>query len=566
MKKIFLALALVTFIIVLTACTGTSDTKDKDDTTNPDTTNPDTTNPVISVNSEKATSFVRGGDEPDWKQYFNVADNIDGNITVTDSMITENVDMEIAGEYYVELNVKDKANNSAKERINIEVTPVFTYSNALAFFKNSEVNIAGRINSTPAGIALNGSKNSERELTSTCENNASANKGEYYYCSLFNTLTPTQSDTNEDIIYLNSQVDNIQNFISKSQEMLDGIGEILPNFNVEIETNDGKINFLKEYGRNKELYVMELKTEYTVGEVSFDFIQAIKVNFDINAQIYTASYNFKIMTGYKFLTTTTYELFAEAEYNSSYDLKRIDIYSRIPLIRTLATNIVIEDDNTIEIASYHSVIGAYDSKTLITTEGNNSYKYKWKKLIGFSAEVTFEVFNSNTKIFESEIKENGTGKSKFYYSAIDGWKQIQYRIEGGFLATDLHDTILTLNDDTTVVFTEKQYDNNEIYYITQAEKAYEYYLDENGEVVKNQLTNSITGEKLETLFLELNFTKGEDIDMFSLPTELNLTLNLNLTSMYENAAYKIRNKKFLNKFMFDDAFTIEIPFYEFSFN
>ncbi len=85
------------------------------------TTDGDTTDPVITVVSDKATEFEVGTTAPDWKEYFTVSDDVDGTITVTDSMINCTVDMTKAGSYKVTITVSDVAGNEATKTINIKV-------------------------------------------------------------------------------------------------------------------------------------------------------------------------------------------------------------------------------------------------------------------------------------------------------------------------------------------------------------------------------------------------------------------------------------------------------------
>ncbi|QUI24801.1 fibronectin type III domain-containing protein [Vallitalea pronyensis] len=76
----------------------------------------DTTPPEISFGFSNVNPFYTLGQistEPDWTGLFKVKDDLDGDITVTQAMITENVDITKAGVYPITINVSDAAGNSA---------------------------------------------------------------------------------------------------------------------------------------------------------------------------------------------------------------------------------------------------------------------------------------------------------------------------------------------------------------------------------------------------------------------------------------------------------------------
>ncbi len=81
----------------------------------------DKTSPVITVNS-LPTVIENSVVEPYWPSYFTVHDNIDGDIDVELSNITENlIDTSIAGEYSITLTVTDSSGNISEETIIISV-------------------------------------------------------------------------------------------------------------------------------------------------------------------------------------------------------------------------------------------------------------------------------------------------------------------------------------------------------------------------------------------------------------------------------------------------------------
>lgn len=73
----------------------------------------DTTKPVIESKLGDAQLYLNcDGEEPDWKAYFTASDVVDGSIEITDSMISEDVDLSIPSDAYrVKVTVVDKAGN-----------------------------------------------------------------------------------------------------------------------------------------------------------------------------------------------------------------------------------------------------------------------------------------------------------------------------------------------------------------------------------------------------------------------------------------------------------------------
>ena len=84
----------------------------------------DRTKPLITNSSSLSRTFVLGSDEPNWKEYFAINDNLDGLIIVEDNMIYENVNMFEIGLYKVQLEVSDKAGNISKSEIAINVIDI----------------------------------------------------------------------------------------------------------------------------------------------------------------------------------------------------------------------------------------------------------------------------------------------------------------------------------------------------------------------------------------------------------------------------------------------------------
>lgn len=81
----------------------------------------DNISPEIMINNDKETVFINRTEKPDFKEYFVVNDNVDGNIEITDEMIIEDVKMDIPGNYKVTLVAVDSSKNLANESLSISV-------------------------------------------------------------------------------------------------------------------------------------------------------------------------------------------------------------------------------------------------------------------------------------------------------------------------------------------------------------------------------------------------------------------------------------------------------------
>lgn len=77
--------------------------------------------PIISINPDLPTTYEIKSDDADWTKYFIINDNIDGEIEVTESMITSEVIMTKEGNYKVVLTVKDEAGNETVKELIIKV-------------------------------------------------------------------------------------------------------------------------------------------------------------------------------------------------------------------------------------------------------------------------------------------------------------------------------------------------------------------------------------------------------------------------------------------------------------
>lgn len=86
----------------------------------------DRTKPLITNTSSLTRTFVLGEDEPEWKNYFSINDNLDGRILVEDKMIKEDVNMFEIGLYKVQIEVSDKAGNISESEIAINVIDINT--------------------------------------------------------------------------------------------------------------------------------------------------------------------------------------------------------------------------------------------------------------------------------------------------------------------------------------------------------------------------------------------------------------------------------------------------------
>ncbi len=85
---------------------------------------------LVIENKEEATVIVSGTRSflttettlPDFKTYFNVVDPVDGNVTVTDEMITHNVDLSKPGVYKVKMEYTNSLKTTTTKEIEIYVT------------------------------------------------------------------------------------------------------------------------------------------------------------------------------------------------------------------------------------------------------------------------------------------------------------------------------------------------------------------------------------------------------------------------------------------------------------
>lgn len=79
--------------------------------------------PNIEVVNNSKLFFMTDELAPDFKTYFKVTDNKDGEITVTDNMINTNgFDITKPGQYNIEITVKDSDNNTSTEKIVVSVS------------------------------------------------------------------------------------------------------------------------------------------------------------------------------------------------------------------------------------------------------------------------------------------------------------------------------------------------------------------------------------------------------------------------------------------------------------
>ena len=76
--------------------------------------------PVITVNDESLL-LPKDSTAPDFTTYFSVTDETDGDITVTTAMITESVNMAVAGDYDIVITVTDADSNTMTKTISVTV-------------------------------------------------------------------------------------------------------------------------------------------------------------------------------------------------------------------------------------------------------------------------------------------------------------------------------------------------------------------------------------------------------------------------------------------------------------
>jgi hypothetical protein len=108
MKKLLSVFLSSLFILTLIACT--------------EETTLDEIPPVVTVDASKPVAFEFGSEEPDWTTYISATDDVDGEITITESMVnTNNVNMTQIGTFMVLFTVEDSAGNKALKTINISI-------------------------------------------------------------------------------------------------------------------------------------------------------------------------------------------------------------------------------------------------------------------------------------------------------------------------------------------------------------------------------------------------------------------------------------------------------------
>jgi|SRR5690554_5822708 len=105
-----------------------------------------------SITHTGKTVFLVGDTEPDWTTYFNVLDPTDGEITVTEEMIIENVDMETEGTYTVELFFQNSIGYPNEYTIEVEVSNT---GKSVTDALNAEVGTEMLVEGVVVGYGLN---------------------------------------------------------------------------------------------------------------------------------------------------------------------------------------------------------------------------------------------------------------------------------------------------------------------------------------------------------------------------------------------------------------------------
>jgi hypothetical protein len=76
---------------------------------------------VITKVADLEKSFTVGDAELDWTAYFTIMDDIDGAIPVTIEMLTDNIDMNVAETYFIDITVTNSSGNVSTSSIMIFV-------------------------------------------------------------------------------------------------------------------------------------------------------------------------------------------------------------------------------------------------------------------------------------------------------------------------------------------------------------------------------------------------------------------------------------------------------------
>ncbi len=304
----------------------------------------------------------------------------------------------------------------------------------------------------------------------------------------------------------------------------------------------------------------EITDDSVTFEGQFSYTNVTEITLDITAELtydqtttlFLVRYGYDIAVGYSFFGVTFYHMYAEAYIDSDYNLVSIDIYTNIPAVRTKATSLTIVDNSTVELTSYYSVAGVFESKAYIYSNEEYGYSYKVNDALGFDPKTYFNVFTQDTMILSYEEK-NERMTSKYYLSGLDGWTEVYYLIDIIGLNNDL-DSSIVLDDSSIFLITEDDFDNNtDIGYIIYIEDAKLYYYSEEEDDIEEYVY------EFETFYIYQDTDNGS-LNPFELPTSVTPVIDLNMEATYQNLVSEFEDYEVLGILIFSvSGFSFEIP-------
>lgn len=431
----------------------------------------------------------------------------------------------------------------------VEIIPALTKEMAYDFFSNVDLSMMDFFPDSFTGFS---------DIDNLVESNCIANENdkfdygdiEYDYClsELDNNLPMSESYI--DIYSSIKQFELVEKYTNTILHSMDSVSDFTGIDGVSVPTPYGTIG-------------MEISDEITDDSVTFEgqfsYSEVIDIALNISAEltydkqieVYHVKYSYDIALGYSFFGVNIYNMYTEAYIDKDYNLIQMDMYTNIPGLRTKATSLNINDDNSIEMLSYYSVLGVYESKAYIYSNDEYGYSYKVNDAIMLNPKTYFDVFTQDTMIFSYEVKGDH-GTSKYYLSGLDGWAEVYYFIDNLF-NNDL-DSVIILDDLSEFVITEEDFDSNPLIgYIIDEENATYYYYSEDTEDIEKLVYD------FETLYIYQDTDNGAE-NPFLIPLSLTSIILFDFESTYDEIVIDLANYKVLGIIIFSVAgFEFEIP-------
>jgi len=373
----------------------------------------------------------------------------------------------------------------------------------------------------------------------------------YDYClSKLDTNLP-MSDSYVDIYSSIKQFELIEKYTNTILHSMDSVSKVVVFDSISVPTPYGTI------GMSISDEVLDDSVTF---EGSFSYSEVVDVELGITAQLtydydtetYHVRYGYDIQVGYSFFGVTIYNMYAEAEIDSDYNLLSMDVYTNIPTVNTRATTLKILDNKTIEMLSYFSAVGVYESKSYIWADSEMGYSYKINDALTLAPKTYFDVFTDNTMVYSYEVKSDHE-ESKYYLQGLDGWKEAYYLIDV-FGPNNKHDSIIVLEDDTTLIITEEAFDNDDsVGHILNKENSHLYYYDNDTDDIEE-----FTYEN-EIFYILQDSDKGAN-EVFDVPLGLTTKVDLDIEEVFNAIATNLDDYEVFGILMFSIAgFDFEVP-------